>query len=445
MNYSKKHLKYYYTFCITLFLIYFSVLFFSLFLQCPLMTILIGILLYYPLVFSIKCFSIKNFFDILSREKNSRKFYNTVHMHPLRPSLLYRLHAEYYMGNYETLILLSQAGYKTVKSVRMKVTCLVFLAQGYFELHDINKLKEVTDTFFELKKSLPKKEKVFSTCKIFSFYKSFVIEDYTECIEFVDNELIHLNVQKKNELRRLTQQSNYAICLYWKGNKQKAKEIFENFKINTPNLANFNGLADKYLYAIENNDTSALDISLFDNSDKNNFEIQLITTRTREKKKKIIFYSLLLLFLIGFLLLEFMDYKDDINSPSDHENEIIEFENDLKSAVSKNYNNATFVKYFNITDGSLHIDSFCLIEHENGLDLTSIVTYDNGETLDLVVLIENLQIPYDYSVKSAVTDNQIAFHISSEQQSTTSNNEIIEFTSDNKDYWIEITSITPLN
>ena len=34
-----------------------------------------------------------------------------------------------------------------------------------------------------------------------------------------------------------------------------------------------------------------------------------------------------------------------------------------------------------------------LIEHGNGLDLTSIVTYDGGESLDLIILIEDIQIP----------------------------------------------------
>ena len=98
MNYSKKHLNRYYTFCIILFSIYIFILVFSLFLYKPLLTILIGALLYYPLTLSIRLFSIKNFSDILSSEKNSRKFYDTIHHRPLRPSLLYRLHAEWYIG-----------------------------------------------------------------------------------------------------------------------------------------------------------------------------------------------------------------------------------------------------------------------------------------------------------------------------------------------------------
>lgn len=445
MNYSKKHLNRYYTFCIILFSIYIFILVFSLFLDKPLLTILIGALLYYPLTLSIRLFSIKNFSDILSSEKNSRKFYNTIHHRPLRPSLLYRLHAEWYIGNYEKLILLAQASYKTSKSIRMKITSLVFLARAYFELHNIDRLKEVTDTFFELEKANSKKKNLFSNYKIFHFYKSFIDENYAKCMEFVDDQLNHLDTRRqKDELRWLTQQSNRAICFYWQGNKQKAKELFEQFKSNSPNLANFNGLADKYLLAIKNDDSSILNISVYDNTDINDFEYQFLALRTKEKKKKIIF-SILLLIVLGVLTsLEIKDYKDRIESQSRYENDIIEYENDLKIAITKKYGNANFIKYFNITDGTQHIDSFCLVEHGNGLDLTSIVTYDGGESLDLIILIEDIQIPKDYSVKSAVSNNQIEFYISDEQLPTSIDKELIEFSFNNRNYWIEIQSITPL-
>ena len=445
MNYSKKHLNRYYTFCIILFSIYIFILVFSLFLDKPLLTILISALLYYPLTLSIRLFSIKNFSDILSSEKNSRKFYDTIHHRPLRPPLLYRLHAEWYIGNYEKLILLAQASYKTSKSIRMKITSLVFLARAYFELHNIDRLKEVTDTFFELEKANSKKKKFFSNYKIFHFYKSFIDENYAKCMEFVDDQLNHLDTRKqKDELRWLTQQSNRAICFYWQGNKQKAKELFEQFKSNSPNLANFNGLADKYLLAIENDDSSILNISVYDNTDINDFEYQFLALRTKKKKKKIIF-SILLLIVLGVLTsLEIKDYKDRIESQSRYENDIIEYENDLKIAITKKYGNANFIKYFNITDGTQHIDSFCLVEHGDRLDLTSIVTYDGGESLDLIILIEDIQIPNDYSVKSAVSNNQIEFYISNEQLPTSIDKELIEFSLNNRNYWIEIQSITPL-
>lgn len=445
MNYSKKHLSRYYTFCVILFSIYFFVLVFSLFLREPLLTILIGTLLYYPLTLTIRWFSIKNFSDILSSEKNSRKFYDTIHHRPLRPSLLYRLCAEWYIGDYEKLILLSHAGYKTSKSMRMKITSLVFLARAYFELHNIDRLKEVTDTFFELEKANPKKKNLFSNYKIIHFYKSFIDENYAKCMEFVDDQLNHLDTRKqKDELRWLTQQSNRAICFYWQGNKQKAQELFELFKSTSPNLENFNGLADKYLLAIENDDSSIINISVYDNTDINDFEYQFLALRTKEKKKKIIFSILLLIFLGVLTSLEIKDYKDRIEFQSRYENDIIEYENNLKIAITKKYGNANFIKYFNITDGTQHIDSFCLVKHGNGLDLTSIVTYDGGESLDLIILIEDIQIPNDYSVKSAVSNNQIEFYISNEQLPTSTDKELIEFSFNNSDYWIEIQSITPL-
>ena len=166
--------------------------------------------------------------------------------------------------------------------------------------------------------------------------------------------------------------------------------------------------------------------------------------RTKEKKKKIIFSIFLLIFLGVLTSLEIKDYKDRIEFQSRYENDIIEYENNLKIAITKKYGNANFIKYFNITDGTQHIDSFCLVKHGNGLDLTSIVTYDGGESLDLIIIIEDIQIPNDYSVKSAVSNNQIEFYISNEQFPTSTDKELIEFSFNNSDYCIEIQSITPL-
>lgn len=445
MNYSKKHLKRYYIFSIVFFSIYLFILVCSLFLYKPLLTIFIGALLYFPLTLIIRWFSIKNFSDILSSEKNSLKFYDTIHHRPLRPSLLYRLHAEWYIGNYEKLILLSQASYKTSKSIRMRIISLVFLARAYFELHNVDGLKEVTSTFFNLEKANPRKKNLFYNYKIFHFYKSFINENYSQCMEFVDGQLNHIDTCKpKDELRWLTQQMNRAICLYWQGNKQKSKELFEYFKINTPNLANFNGLADRYLLSIESDDSSLLDVPTPDVTAGEDFEKQFLALNRKEKKKKIIIFILLVIVLGVSTSLEIMDYKDKINSPSNYENDIIEYENDLRIAVIKKYGSANIIKYFNLTDETQYIDTFCLIEIEGRLDLASIVTFDNGDTLDLILLLEDIQIPNNYSVKSAVSNNQIEFYISDGQLPASKDKELIEFSFNKNYYWIEIQSITPL-
>lgn len=445
MNYSKKHLNRYYTFCIVLFSIYLFILFFSLFLHSSLLTIFIGTLLYFPLTFAIRWFSFKNFFDILSNEKDARKFYNTIHRHPLRPSLIYRLHAEWYIGNYKKLIALCQAGYKTSNSIRIKVTCLVFLSRAYFELHNIDKLKEVTDTFFELKKTYSNKEKLFSNCNIFQFYNSFINGNYAKCIELVDIQLDYLDTQKNtDELQLLTQQSNRAICLYWQGEKQEAKERFEYFKLSYPALGNFNGLADRYLLAMESGNSSILDVLTPDITDGEDFEKQFLTLKNKKKKKQIILSILLFIVLSVLISLEIMDYTDKIKSPSNYENDIIEYENDLRIAVKRKYDNANFIKYFNLTDETQYIDTFCLIEVDGRLDLVSIVSFDNGDTLDLILLLEGIQIPNHYSVKSAVSNNQIDFSVYDVQISTSNGNKSIEFSLNNKNYWIVIESIHPI-
>lgn len=359
--------------------------------------------------------------------------------------MIFRLHAEWYVGNYEKLILISQTGYKTSKNLEKKCVYLIFLARAYFELYNIDKLKQITNTFFQLKEKNPTRETLFSKYKIFSFYKSFINEDYTECINYVENQLKHLNIRKPGDnLKWLTQRTNYAICFYWQDNKQKAKELFEYFKQNTPHLANFYKLAERYLSAIEHNNSSIIKKTTYDDVKTSDFEYQTLSLRKRIKKKRIIF-SILLFIFCGFLMSsEIIDYMDNINSQSEYSNDVIAYENDLNSAISKNYDNAKFIKYFNVRDGEQHIDAFCLIDTGDGWDLANIVTYDGGETLDLMLLGENIQIERDYTVKSTTSNYQIALYISDKPLSSSDYKQIIEYSHNDTNYWFGIKQTTQL-
>lgn len=445
MKVSKKYLKRYCIFCFVLFFLFLLLLISSLYFQKPLFTFLIGVLLYYPLVLYVKWFSYKNFFQILSREHNSQEFYDAIHQRPLNPSLIYRLHAEWYVGNYEELILLSQAGYTTAKSLQKKCTCLVFLARAYFELHNKDKLKQITDTFYELKKMNPMKEKLFSNYKIFFFYQSFINENYSSCMDYIDEQLMHLNIRKQEDnLRWLTQQINRAICYYWQGDKQKAKELFEYFKQNTPNLKNFTDLAMKYLSAIECNNSSALNTEMYDDVNTYDVECQIFALKKQLKKKKSIFFVLLIAFLGLLMSFEIIDYIHEGDSQSKYLNEVIEYENDLNNAIDRNYDNGKFIKYFDVRNGEQHIDTFCLIEVGGKLDLASIVTYDGGKTLELLMLVKDIRIPYDYCLKSAISDHQITISISDKYLSDSNYIEVIEFSSGNTSYWLGVRSISML-
>ena len=170
---------------------------------------------------------------------------------------------------------------------------------------------------------------------------------------------------------------------------------------------------------------------------------------TKEKlhRHKVLSGILLIIICVSVVIVSVLNFenKQQRRHEPEYNPSIAEFEKDLNNAIERSYDNANFVKYFNVVYREQHIDTFCLIERNGSLDLASIVTYDGGESLNLVLLIENIQIPYDYSVKSAVSDYKIAFYITDEQIPTSNGTEIVEFSLNNKSYWIEIKSVTPLN
>ncbi len=117
------------------------------------------------------------------------------------------------------------------------------------------------------------------------------------------------------------------------------------------------------------------------------------------------------------------------------------YETKLNKALLKQYDRAEVVKYFDVKNGDEHIDTFCLVAADGKLDLVSIVTYNGGETLDLIPLIKNVQISRDYSVKSAVSNHTIAFFISDDPINGYDYKDIIEYSHNNSNYRIGIKSV----
>ena len=121
---------------------------------------------------------------------------------------------------------------------------------------------------------------------------------------------------------------------------------------------------------------------------------------------------------------------------------LVEYERDLSHALLKHYDRAEVVKYFDVKNGKEHIDTFCVISADGRFDLASIVTYDGGETLDLIPLIKDIQIPNDYSVKSAVSNHTITFFVSNAPINGYDYKDIVEYSYNSLNYWIGIKSIS---
>jgi hypothetical protein len=114
---------------------------------------------------------------------------------------------------------------------------------------------------------------------------------------------------------------------------------------------------------------------------------------------------------------------------------------DRLSVIYSEYDRVEIVTYFYVRDAEDHIDTFCLIDTGDRLDLRSVITYNGGLSFDFILLVEDMQIPYDYSVTSTVGDREISFYVSDKQLNSSEYKEVIEFSHGNLNYWFGIKSI----
>ena len=78
---------------------------------------------------------------------------------------------------------------------------------------------------------------------------------------------------------------------------------------------------------------------------------------------------------------------------------------------------------------------------------TCIITYDEGETSDIIILLENININQEYCIKSAVSEYYIGFQIHTSNTKDNRLYHIVDFTYNNKNYWfaIDYIGVPPAN
>ena len=430
--------------CSALYVIYIILAALLLFFYPSVLSFVLCLLMNIPCKFLVTFFANKNLIPILSDELNAQKFYNTIYRKSKHPSALYQLNAEWYIGNYKKLIALSLAGFKHSKNIHKKCIYLVYLARAYFDIRDYRKLKEAVSTFYQLQEGSKKRQKLLSQYPVFEYYKAYLDENFEYCVSIAQNRMESIqNKKSTGKLLWLTNQSNLAIAYYELKEFEKAKEIFLWFVKTTPNLNNFYTISAMYLEAIEKGIPPC---STSHPNEETNTQVERdhLSFIKKANKKRVILCILIIVLTATFVVTDFFKYSEKEQEQNDYNSAITEYENDLKIALTKKYGSANFIKYFNLTDETQYIDTFCLIEVDGRLDLVSIVTFDNGDTLDLILLLEGIQIPNHYSVKSAVSNNQIDFSVYDVQISTSNGNKSIEFSLNNKNYWIVIESIRPI-
>ncbi|MBR2926606.1 MAG: hypothetical protein IKC31_03395 [Clostridia bacterium] len=378
---------------------------------------------------------------ILNKELNAQKFYDIICQKPSFYHISYRLNAERCMGNYKNVIALSTAGLNGMSNVHWKAIFLTYLAIAYFEIRDHENLAKTVDAFYELPKYTKKLQKFLAKYSAFQFYKAYLDKDFEQCIALTEDKAakVRKNHPTKN-LDQLAYQRNFAIVYYELGEFEKAKEIFRHLMEAAPNLNNFYELSARYITAIEQNGSPDLMLQV-GQEEITQTERELFSLQKKAKKENIVakLATAVICFLVGFLVLTSIAYGE---SYADYKARLAEYEADLNDALSLQYDSdAKFIEYFNVMNGENVLEVFCLVEVDGRLDLTSVVTRDQGVTSNLVLLLEDVKIPGEYTVESAVSVYKITFYISDERLSESEYQQIVKYSHNGANYWFGIKDV----
>lgn len=447
MNSSyKQAIKRYYTYCTILGIILVSLwILYSLCIGNSVGMLLFLIIYVIIIRISVIIIANKTLFPILYNALNATEFQKIVDDKHFLPPISYRISAAFFTGNYQTVVNIATYQLRKKKcSTNAKLYYLSLLARVYFELRDFDKLNLLLKKHDEIRELYPSKKLVNTANSIWSYYRYFLDGNFEACKTICREKHLELNSKAWDaKIRKLNNDFAYAVACYENGDTNDAIEYFESIISYAQNMHS-SELSARYVEAIKTNSKMTLLSEIVPEKDFQPYDDRTTKKIQRHRIVTTVLLTLVCVCIIASEVIGFVINEKQNQYDSENNSAIVEFEKDLSNAIAINYDDANFITYFNVTDGTQHIDSFCLVEHGDGLDLASIVTYDGGESLELIILIENVQIPNSYSVKSAVSNNQIEFYISNGQLPASKDNELIEFSFNKKDYWIEIQSITPL-
>lgn len=366
----------------------------------------------------------KTLLPVLHKELDAVEFQKIVKDKYLVSPLIYRTMAALASGDYQTVInIATKQLYNKKNHIKLKCYYLSVLARAYFELRAFNDLKVVCAKYEEYKALFASKSFFEASDSLWSYYQYFLNNDYESCIVLCKEKNSNINPKKHDaKIKKLTNDFLYAVACYEKGEKEAATNTFSNIVDYAPKMHVAN-VSKKYLEAIKTNSQ----LEIFEKViPQENYQIFDSNKLKKVHRNRIIISILFSFFAVLMIVSYHMDAKTK------------EYEKDLNNALQQHYDQAEFIKYFDIKANDEYIDALCVVNTKNGWDLASIVTYDEGETSDIIILIKNIDINQSYCIKSAVSEYYIGFQIHSSEPKDTNLYYIVDFTYNNKNYWFVI-------
>lgn len=374
--------------------------------------------------FAIRMIANKTLCPVLFEKLDAFAFQKIINDKRFVAPVTYRIGAAIFTGDYQTVVNIAVSQMRKKKcSIKVKSFCLSILARAYFELRDFEKLRALLAKYEEYKEQYPSKSFLRTTDSVWRYYQYFLDQNYEACKAVCrERDAAHNPKAWGAKIQKLQNDFLYAVACYENRETDAAKESFEHVISYAPRM-NVASISQKYVEAIDQNRSPLLPDTevLPDDS------YQMHDARTAAKIRRYgIIKRIVIIIVVALLVREAIaDYT-----------EISRYESKLNDAIAGSYDQAAFVKYFNLKKDGYDVEAICLIESGDRLDMASIVTYDNGKTSDLVMLVEEIEPNLYYCVKSTASGYYIGFQIYTTEVKNKECYYTTEFIFNEKSYWL---------
>ena len=394
-------------------------------------SLLICVVLYFPVKILIKILANKIIGSILFDNLDAPKFQQVISDNKyFVPPLSYRINAALFTGDYQKVVNIASSQIQKKKcSVRKKCLYLSLLALTYFELRDFEKLKVILTKYEELKASYPSKLFLATQNSTWSYYREFLEENYENCKIICKEQKLKLNPKAwDSKIKKLQRDFFYAVACYESGESNKAMEYFENIISYAPKM-NCADIAQAYLRAFARNqppvvlDAEILPDNICPISD---IKPAPLVIRCFRVIKKVSICIIAILIVLSAVLV-YVDKKSEI-----------EWCKKLDVALAEKYSQATLLITTTVKKNGEIVDSLCLVNVADDLTLVEVVTYDGDQTLAVLEVVENIVWDTHYFTKNLAGDYYIGFAASSSKPSNEQLYFLEEFHFNGRTYWFYI-------
>lgn len=389
-------MRQYYLRCSLILVCYLAVIFPCICLYPNIWSIMFCTALYLPVKLLIRIVANKTIACVLFTNLDAIEFQKLIQQKEFLPPLDYRINAAMFTGDYQTAVNIATSQIKKASSIRVKYLYLCILAQAYFELRDLEKLKKLLMEYDNYRVKHSSKSFLSPSYSVWSYYRYFLEHNYQACKILCKERNLGIRPNSWDaKLIRLKNDFFYAVACYENSEIEEAEQIFSDIIQKAPNLY-LSILSKKYIASIQGEKICFEEIL----PDSN---YQFVENK-KFKIIRLIKNISLVIVVAALIVLEF------IPGPK----EISEYDKKLQTALSQQYTDFEVLDYTNVEENGVVKDVLVFVKNEIGkIDVGFIMTYDNGSSYSVKIMESNI-VCGTYVLKSFTGDHSIELLISNQ-------------------------------